>query len=67
MKKWTRFQYQPVLPLGRGETRLTGCREHIALSRRAAAEGMVLLKNEADALPLPFGSRVALFGKAGVD
>ncbi len=67
MEKWTRFRYQPVLPLGKDDRRITGGREHIALSRRAASEGMVLLKNEKGLLPLAVGSRVALFGKACVD
>ena len=61
MKKWTRFLYQPCLPLGRNGERVTGGKEHIALSRKAAAEGMVRLKNEQKLLPLPNGSRVALF------
>lgn len=67
MTKWNRFTHLPVLPLGKNRTMLTGCAEHIALSRKAASEGMVLLKNEGKVLPLTLGSRVALFGKATVD
>ena len=67
MSKWQRFNYLPVLPLGKDGRRVTGSAEHIALSRRAAAEGMVLLKNENGLLPLRCGARVALFGKASVD
>lgn len=66
MKKWTRAFYQPVLPLGENGTRITGCASHIALSREAAGEGMVLLKNR-DLLPLKKGARIALFGKGCVD
>ena len=67
LSKWARHLYQPVLPLGKDGRRVTGGADHIALSRRAAAEGMVLLKNEKNVLPVRRGTRVALFGKAGAD
>ncbi len=67
MEKWTRSLYQPVLPMGRDGKRITACEEHIALSREAAKEGMVLLKNEGNTLPLRKGSRIALFGKGSFD
>ena len=66
MEKWIRTRYQPNLPLD-GERRVTACPEHIALSRQAAQEGMVLLKNRNSLLPLAPGSRVALFGKGSFD
>ena len=62
MKRWARSFYQPVLPLGKDGSRVTASREHILLSKEAAREGMVLLKNEKETLPLEKGSRVALFG-----
>ena len=67
MERWIRARYLPGLPLGKDGLRVTAGKEHIALSRRAAREGMVLLKNEGGALPLPMGIRVALFGKATID
>ena len=67
MKNWIRYFYQPGLPVGKDGTRVTGSKEHIELSRRAAAEGMVLLKNEGNTLPLAAGRRVAVFGKACID
>ena len=67
MNKWTRALYQPCLPIGKDGKRVTGCAEHIQLSREAAAEGMVLLKNENSILPFTEGTRLALFGKASVD
>lgn len=66
MKKWTRALYQPNLPLSR-EGYVTASPAHTALSRRAAQEGMVLLKNNGGLLPLTTGSRVALFGKGSFD
>lgn len=67
MEKWTRFFYQPCLPLGKEGRRVTGSQEHIELSRRAASEGMVLLKNQGDLLPFHTGQKLAVFGKACVD
>lgn len=67
MEKWMRSFYQPVLPMGKDGSRITACEEHIALSREAAREGMVLLKNERNILPLKKGSRIALFGKGSFD
>lgn len=59
--------YQPCLPLGKTGARVTGSQEHIDLSRKAAAEGMVLLKNEKEFLPFSKGQKLAVFGKACVD
>ena len=65
--KWQRMLYQPVLPLGEDGKRVTGSKEHIALSRKAASEGMILLKNDAHTLPLKKGTKIALFGKGTID
>ena len=67
MDKWRRIKYQPNQPLYAGRDRVTAGAEHIALSRQAAGEGMVLLKNENHVLPLERGARVALFGKGSID
>jgi len=67
MAKWIRHLYQPGLPLGEDGKRVTGSEKHIQLSKNAAAEGMVLLKNDNGVLPLQKGTKVALFGKACVD
>ncbi len=67
MERWIRARFQPGLPLGKDGRRVTAGKEHIALSRKAAREGMVLLKNTDHILPLEMGCRVALFGKATID
>ena len=67
MNKWARALYQPNLPLYEGQPRVTASAEHIRLSKEAAREGMVLLKNENGLLPLPGGARIALFGKGTID
>ena len=66
MKKWTRANYLPGIPLY-GSTRITASQKHIELSKKAALDGMVLLKNEGSVLPLCAGSRIALFGKGTFD
>ncbi len=66
MAKWARSLYQPNLPL-RKDGFVTAGAAHIALSKEAAEEGMVLLKNEGHILPLQKGARVALFGKGSFD
>ena len=66
MNRWCRHFYQPGIPLGKDGCRVTCSEEHIALSRRAAAEGAVLLKNEGGILPLR-NSRLAVFGKGIAD
>ncbi len=67
MSRWQRALYQPNLPLGENNKKVTACKEHIELSKEAAKEGMVLLKNENNVLPLSKGSRVAMFGKGSFD
>ena len=67
MKQWNRANYLPMLPLGRDGRRATASPEHILISKNAAKEGMVLLKNQNRALPLAAGSRIALFGKGTID
>ena len=65
--RWKRLRYTPVLPLGRDGRIVTASKEHLELSRAAASEGMVLLKNENHVLPLARGAKVALFGKGTAD
>lgn len=67
MVKWQRIMFQPGVGIGDNGQRVTACKEHIELSKEAAKEGMVLLKNEQGVLPLAKGSRVALFGKGTFD
>lgn len=66
MGKWQRALYQPNLPLYEGQGKVTASPEHIRISKDAAKEGMVLLKNEG-ILPLKEGSKIALFGKGTID
>ena len=67
MAKWVRANHMPCDPLGDNHSRITACDNHIQLSRRAASEGAVLLKNNDHLLPLPKGTKVAVFGKGQID
>ena len=67
LDKWQRVQYMLNLPLGEERMYVTACQEHIDLTREAACEGMVLLKNENNLLPFAKGQRIAVFGKAQAD
>jgi len=53
--------------MGCGFSNKPDLRAHAGISRNAAAQGMVLLKNEAASLPLKKGSKLALFGNASYE
>lgn len=63
MKKWNRINNLPVIPLGENGKILTGCESQRKISKAAATEGVVLLKNSDGFLPLNKNNRVALVGK----
>lgn len=67
LKKWTRARFQPNLPVGENQTKVTASAAHLALARRAGREGIVLLKNNQKLLPVKKGTRLALFGKGVFD
>ena len=50
--RWARYFNTPAKPLGKDGRKISGCVEHIELSKNTAAEGIVLLKNENNLLPL---------------
>lgn len=64
--KWARYIYGLTTNIGENGKRVTGCDEHIALSRKIADEGMVLLENNGT-LPLKENTTVALFGIGSLD
>lgn len=66
-RKWQRIRYMPNTGVGENGRHITACAEHIALSRHAATEGMVLLKNDDSLLPFSAGKQIAVFGKAQAD
>ncbi|MCI5829883.1 MAG: glycoside hydrolase family 3 C-terminal domain-containing protein [Spirochaetia bacterium] len=61
--KWLRFFNTPTKPLGKDGKKVSGCVEHIELSKNTAAEGIVLLKNQNNVLPLK-NKKIVLLGKA---
>ncbi len=67
MEKWTRARFTPCIPLGDNRSCITACERHVELSRSAACEGAVLLKNKNNFLPFPYGKKVAVFGNAQID
>lgn len=67
MEKWSRAKYSPAIPLGEDGKRITGCQKHIDLSHKAACEGIVLLKNSDNVLPINNGKKIAVFGKGQYD
>ena len=67
INKYARFRFQPCLPIGDDGKKITASEKHIRLTREAACEGTVLLKNSNNALPLKQGERIALFGKATIE
>lgn len=67
MNKYARFRFQPCIPLGEDGKCVTASDKHINISRKAATEGMVLLKNINASLPLKRNEKIALFGKATIE
>ena len=65
-EKWARYNYNLTTNIGENGTRVSGCKEHIELSRKVAAEGMVLLENNG-LLPLKENTTVAIFGIGSID
>ena len=63
MSRFSRFRYNPIAPLGKDGRRVTASARHLAVSKEAATEGTVLLKNENNTLPLAKGSKICLFGR----
>ena len=66
MKRWTRIKYYPNLPLEEGKY-VTCSEVHRILAREAAKEGIVLLKNENELLPIKKGTKLAVFGRGIYD
>lgn len=59
--KFQRFVFQPLLPMGKNNTPITGSKAHWNLACQGAIEGTVLLKNDGT-LPLSQNPKICLFG-----
>ena len=66
LERFWRYNYQPVLPIGRGGKLISASRAHLKLAKIGATEGTVLLKNDG-ALPFKKGERVVPFGRGTGD
>lgn len=67
MEKWGRIEGKIISNMGENGSRATESREHTEIARLAAAEGIVLLKNQKGVLPIRKGEGVALFGINSAD
>lgn len=67
MERWERFKFYPNKPFGNNNRLVTGSKKHLKISKDVASEGIVLLKNNNNILPLNKNASVALFGKASAD
>ncbi|MCQ2491534.1 MAG: glycoside hydrolase family 3 C-terminal domain-containing protein [Lachnospiraceae bacterium] len=67
LTRWQRARFMPNVPLYPNQPKVTASKEHLELSRRASREGMVLLKNDKQVLPINSLSKLALFGKGVFD
>ena len=65
-ERWARLRHGLTTGIGENNAMVTGSKEHIALSKRTAEEGMVLLENNG-ILPLKKGTTVSLFGIGSLD
>lgn len=64
LKKVLEIIYKSPRVAGYKPTNNPDLKGHALLSRKAASEGMVLLKNDQATLPLKKGSKIALFGSS---
>ena len=67
MEKWERIKYYPCKPLGKGGKLITGSKEHIKLARQICYDGIVLLKNDNNVLPIAKDKKVVLLSKGNAD